>query len=99
MAYETILMERRGPVAFIRFNRPDKLNAMSTRMKGEILDALEKFETDAAVRVAVFTGQGDKAFVAGGENNKLAYPAAPGERVTFHTRFPRCMASLRSYHL
>src|SRR2546426_9710170 len=79
MAYETILMERRGPVAFIRFNRPDKLNAMSTRMKDEILDALEKFETDAAVRVAVFTGQGDKAFVAGGGNNEIG-DRTPGEQ-------------------
>jgi enoyl-CoA hydratase len=71
MAYETILVERRGPVAFIRFNRPDKLNAMNTKMKDEILDALATAETDDAVRVVVFTGQGDKAFVAGADINEF----------------------------
>ena len=44
MAYETILVEPRGPVGFIRFNRPDKLNAMSTKMKDEVLDALATME-------------------------------------------------------
>jgi enoyl-CoA hydratase len=67
MAYDTILLERRGPVAVIRFNRPDKLNAMNARMKEEIIAALRELEADDTVRVAVFTGQGDKAFVAGAD--------------------------------
>src|SRR3990170_2973477 len=71
MAYETILLEKRGPVAVIRFNRPDKLNAMSARMKEEIIAALRELEGDDAVRVAVFTGQGDKAFVAGADINEF----------------------------
>src|SRR2546425_7855727 len=71
MASETILVDGRGPVAFIRFNRPDKLNAMSTKMKDEILAALETLEADDAVRVVVFTGAGDKAFVAGGDINEF----------------------------
>ncbi len=71
MAYETILVERRGPVAVVRFNRPDKLNAMSARMKEEIIAALRELEADEAVRVAVFTGQGDKAFVAGADINEF----------------------------
>src|SRR2546422_9231976 len=71
MGYGTILVERRGPVAFIRFNRPDKLNAMSTKMKDEILAALGTLETDDAARVLVFTGQGDKAFVAGADINEF----------------------------
>src|SRR2546425_9055674 len=65
MAYDTIILERRGPVAFIRFNRPDKLNAMNSRMKDEIIAALRDLEADDAARVAVFTGSGDKAFVEG----------------------------------
>src|SRR2546427_5655166 len=71
MAYEATLVDRRGPVAFIRFNRPDKLNAMSTKMKDEILAALETLEADDAVRVVVFTGAGDKAFVAGAGINEV----------------------------
>lgn len=67
MTYETILLERRGPVAVIRFNRPDKLNAMNSTMKDEIVAALAELEADDAVRVVVFTGAGDKAFVAGAD--------------------------------
>ena len=71
MAYETILLERRGGVAFIRFNRPDKLNAMNSKMKDEIIAVLNEFEENDAVRVVVFTGQGDKAFVAGADINEF----------------------------
>ncbi len=71
MAYETILVERRGAIAFIRFNRPDKLNAMNSMMKDEIIAALDEFEKDDGVRVAIFTGQGDKAFVAGADINEF----------------------------
>ena len=71
MAYETILLERRGGVAFIRFNRPDKLNAMNSKMKDEIIDALDQFQKDHSVHVVVFTGQGDKAFVAGADINEF----------------------------
>src|SRR2546425_4233073 len=65
MAYEPILLDRRGPVAFIRFNRPEKLNAMNSRMKDEIIAALAELDADEAVRVVILTGQGDRAFVAG----------------------------------
>ena len=71
MAYDTILLETRGPVAFIRFNRPDKLNAMNSKMKDEIVAALQVMEADDAVRVLVFTGQGEKAFVAGADINEF----------------------------
>ena len=67
MAFETILAERRGAIALIRFNRPDKLNAMNTMMKDEIIAALGEFEKDDGVRVVILTGQGDKAFVAGAD--------------------------------
>jgi enoyl-CoA hydratase len=71
MAYETILLVIRGPVAFIRFNRPDKLNAMNSKMKDETIAALRELEADDAVRIAVFTGAGDKAFVAGADINEF----------------------------
>src|SRR6266540_3837187 len=71
MAYETILLERRGPVTLIRFNRPDKLNAMNSLMKDETIAALGELDADDTVRVVVFTGQGDKAFVAGADINEF----------------------------
>lgn len=72
MAYETILLERTGPVAIIRINRPEKLNAMNSRVKEEIAGALGDLERDTGVRVAVITGVGDKAFVAGADIAEFA---------------------------
>jgi len=72
MAYETILLDRKGAVAVIRINRPDKLNAMNSKVKEEIIHALGDLEKDDAVHVAVITGVGDKAFVAGADINEFA---------------------------
>ena len=72
MAYETILIERKGAVAVIRLNRPDKLNAMNTKLKDEVAHALGDLEKDDSVHVAVITGVGDKAFVAGADINEFA---------------------------
>ena len=64
MSYETILFERRGPVARITLNRPHVLNALSTRLMAEVTDALDRVEADEGLRVAVLTGAG-RAFSAG----------------------------------
>lgn len=49
------------------FNRPDKLNALSTPMMAELEAALDAAATDPAVRVLVLRGAGGKAFVAGAD--------------------------------
>lgn len=72
MAFETIIPERKGAVAVIRLNRPDKLNAMNAKLKEEVAYALGELEKDDSVRVAVITGVGDKAFVAGADINEFA---------------------------
>ncbi len=63
-SYETILLERFGPVAVITLNRPDKLNAISTVMMAEVDDALDQLEADDDVRAIVLNGAG-RAFSAG----------------------------------
>lgn len=50
----------------IAFNRPEKKNALTGAMYAAIADALEAAETDSAVRVVVFTGNGG-AFTAGND--------------------------------
>jgi len=87
VAYETILMDRRGSVAVIRFNRPDKLNAMNTKMKDEIIAALGELEADDAVRAVVFTGVGDKAFVAGADINEFKGRTAQDQWDLYHRPF------------
>ena len=87
MAYETILVEHRDPIAFVRFNRPDKLNAMNSKMKDEIITALGELEGDEAVRVVIFTGAGDKAFVAGAEINEFKGRTAQDQWDLYHRPF------------
>src|SRR5437667_12826718 len=67
MNYETILVAHRGPSALITLNRPDKLSAMSTMLKAELIRALHDLDNREDVRVIVLTGAGDKAFTAGAD--------------------------------
>jgi enoyl-CoA hydratase len=64
---ENILLERRGPVALITINRPDKLNALNIKTRQELAEALDGLRGEAAVRVVVITGAGEKSFVAGAD--------------------------------
>ncbi|MBD1555853.1 enoyl-CoA hydratase/isomerase family protein [Vibrio sp. S9_S30] len=57
-------------VALITFNRPEKLNALSEDMQNELLLALENVDHDDNIRVVMFTGSGNKAFVAGADINE-----------------------------
>ena len=66
-SYETLLLERRGRVAVITINRPQKLNALNIQTRTEGAAALEELREDEGVRVVVITGAGEKAFVAGAD--------------------------------
>jgi enoyl-CoA hydratase/carnithine racemase len=67
--YETIKVEKKeeGKVAFVILNRPERRNAISPKMTSELLQALKELNEDHQVRVVVLTGEGDKAFSAGGD--------------------------------
>jgi enoyl-CoA hydratase/carnithine racemase len=60
-----LLYERRGPIAFLTFNRPEARNALTWAMCDGLLAACEHVDADDRVRVLVLRGAGDKAFVAG----------------------------------
>src|SRR6266576_5357700 len=65
--YETLLLERAGRVAIVTINRPDKRNALNIKTREEGAAVLEELSTDDSVGIVVFTGAGDKAFVAGAD--------------------------------
>lgn len=56
--------ELRGPAAWLTLNRPEKLNAISAEMVGELREGLRRAAADDAVKVVVLTGAG-RAFSAG----------------------------------
>jgi enoyl-CoA hydratase len=66
-SYETLLLERRGRVAVITINRPQKLNALNIQTRAEGAAVLDELRDDESVRVVVITGAGEKAFVAGAD--------------------------------
>ena len=67
-----VLEERRGPCAVLTFNRPDKLNALSTPMLQELEGRLDVAEAAPDVRAVSLTGAGDRAFVAGADIGEYA---------------------------
>src|SRR6266567_853702 len=71
MSTETIIVERRGRVGIIRFNRPQALNALNATLKNEFLGAVEAFDADANVGCILLTGS-DKAFAAGADIKEMA---------------------------
>src|SRR5882724_285366 len=77
---ETILVERRGSVAIITINRPVKRNALNIQTRAEGAAALDELRADDSVRVVVFTGAGDKAFIAGADIAEFADRTAITQR-------------------
>lgn len=62
--YESILVDRDGPVGIVTLNRPDVLNAWDWLMSSEMNHAFGVFDDDDTVRAIVLTGAG-RAFCAG----------------------------------
>jgi enoyl-CoA hydratase len=84
--YETITLERRGKVAVLTINRPDKLNALNKQVHAECVSVLDELRTDDSVRVLVVTGSGEKAFVAGADIKEFAGETPISQRSTFQER-------------
>jgi enoyl-CoA hydratase len=71
MSFDLLLYSVADRIATITVNRPDKLNALSTAVIGELEDAIEAAVTDPAVGGIILTGAG-RAFVAGADISELA---------------------------
>jgi enoyl-CoA hydratase len=90
---ERVTLERRNATALITINRPETLNALDMATLADLDRLVGEAERDEAIRVVVFTGAGDRAFVAGGDiadlnrRQGLAHYLELGERL--HTIFRR----------
>ena len=62
-----VLYEKRGEIAYITLNRPDKRNAIDTETDDLLREAWTTFRDDPEVRLAILTGTGDVAFCAGAD--------------------------------
>jgi enoyl-CoA hydratase len=77
---DPVLVERRGAVALVTLNRPDRLNALTSELLGALRDAVRALDGDSGVRTVVVTGAG-RAFAAGADIAEMqAMTPLQGER-------------------
>ena len=72
---EPLLVEREGGIAWLRFNRPERLNAIDAAMAVAFRDAVRTLPGDATLRCVVLAGEG-RAFMAGGDITAFGNPDA-----------------------
>lgn len=65
MSTEHTTFETDGPLATLTFNRPEARNAMTWDMYQALVDACDRVDADATIRILILRGAGGKAFVAG----------------------------------
>lgn len=61
-----VQLERRGAIAVVRLNRPDRLNAFTLEMRTRIIEVFDECDADDSIRAIVLTGSG-RAFCAGAD--------------------------------
>lgn len=76
MEFNHVLYEVKDGILFLTLNRPEARNALTPEMWNDISAAVEKAQSDEAVRVVIVSGAGDKALASGadiGEINRRYY--------------------------
>lgn len=67
MSYSTLLTSLENGILTITINRPDKLNALNKDVFTDLDKAVDEIQNDPAIKSAIITGAGSKAFVAGAD--------------------------------
>jgi enoyl-CoA hydratase/carnithine racemase len=75
-----LLTQVEAGVATLTLNRPERRNALSPSLLGDLLAALESAGRDDAIRAVVLTGAGDRAFCAGADLSTLAEAGDAGRQ-------------------
>ncbi|MDQ1700184.1 MAG: hypothetical protein QOG34_2047, partial [Frankiaceae bacterium] len=79
-----------GGVAELVLSRPEALNAISTQLASELVDATDQLRADPAVRVVLLAADGDRAFCVGAdlkERNGMSDADLLAQRVVFRAAF------------
>jgi enoyl-CoA hydratase/carnithine racemase len=86
--------ERRGPVAWLTFNRPQARNALTFAMYDALAQVCDAVDADPEVRVLVLTGAGEKAFAAGTDISQFQTFATPEDALAYEDRMERVIGRL-----
>ena len=83
MAFENLLVEKKNSIGYVTVNRPKVLNALNMATMEELRSAFHDIKKDDAIRVVIFTGSGEKAFIAGADIGELSkHNAVSGKEYT-----------------
>jgi enoyl-CoA hydratase/carnithine racemase len=86
MSSDKILGDVQDGIGHIVFNNPEKRNAVPLDMWQRVVDLLNDYENDPAVRLVVLSGAGGKAFVSGADISKFGSERATREAVAEYGR-------------
>lgn len=65
MAFNDIVIEKRGHIVCLTLNRPDRANAIGVEGSAELTQVFKEYRDDPDQRVMIITGSGDKSFCSG----------------------------------
>ncbi len=71
MEFQNIVFEVEESIAVVKINRPNKLNALNEQTLKELQEVFNEIQNNERIYVAILTGEGEKAFVAGADINEL----------------------------
>jgi enoyl-CoA hydratase/carnithine racemase len=94
---QELLVERRGPAAWLTINRPEVRNALGLAITKEIVDTLRKLSADKTVRVIVLTGAGNRVFVSGADVREFKeHLATPETALKYDAAAEELQSALRA---
>jgi enoyl-CoA hydratase len=95
-AADELIVEQKGVVRWITFNRPLARNAMTWNMYDRLVLACEEINSDRTVRAVVLTGAGGKAFVAGTDIAQFQDFKTEQDALDYEAKGNRVMSSVES---
>ncbi len=90
----TVGYERRGPAAWVTFDRPEAHNAMTYEMYEALHECCEQADADDEVRALVLRGAGGRAFVAGTDIRQFLAFASGEDGLAYEARIERVIGRL-----
>ncbi len=85
--FEVIIYEKQDGIGYVTLNRPQALNAYNLQMRDELYQVLAAIKDDPGVKVAIFSGAGERAFCAGADLTEFL--TAPSPAIARQVRWER----------
>ncbi len=96
-----LLYEKKGRIAYITLNRPEKMNALNTALIYELEETWKNFKDDENVWVAILTGEG-RAFCVGADYQSIEEPGfttTPIENPSYHNIYKPIICAINGHAL